>query len=408
MIISDVVPNSIHSKEFVKIKCDDCGVEFDRRYDSSVIYFLKHNKHRCKSCSFKYSGSLKTGKKRLKSTVEKATKTRIETFKNKYPSFTLPCKFCGKQFTVSYRDRDRLYCDRSCQSKGIVRSDIKKTSVCLICKNEFKHYGERIVCGRECGAKYLSISRIGENNPSFKVDKEKKKCLFCNKQFECSRHGMMSMKTRVFCSLACAHKIDLKNNALGGHIKQYPFGWNEKLKNEIKTRDGFECQLCGEKEHDELKQKHHIHHIDYDKSNLDHDNLITLCQKCHNMTHHGRTFWEIIFSGLISGSEIVRKPWGAEIHIVNHNEYCLKYLIFFKNKQFSYHYHLLKKELWHCVYGSFECVMDGNYFIFKQGDKIEIEPNVKHQLQAIKNSILVEVSTRSYTEDSIREIEGVN
>ena len=64
--------------------------------------------------------------------------------------------------------------------------------------------------------------------------------------------------------------------------------------------------------------------------------------------------------------------------------------------------------MWHCVYGSFECVMDGNYFIFKQGDKIEIEPNAKHQLQAIKNSILVEVSTRSYTEDSIREIEGVN
>jgi quercetin dioxygenase-like cupin family protein len=48
------------------------------------------------------------------------------------------------------------------------------------------------------------------------------------------------------------------------------------------------------------------------------------------------------------------------------------------------------------------------HFILKQGNKIEIKPGVIHQLQAIKNSILIEVSTRDYAEDSIRLINGLN
>jgi len=407
MIIGKI-PDSVHSKEYLKFKCDDCGVEFEKRYDTSFVYFSKHNKHRCKKCSYKNAGKNNLGRKLSEETIEKSRIKRIETNKRKRPSLTLCCKFCQTNFIVSYRDRDRIYCSRSCQSKSIVKSDSKKTSICLICKNKFKHYGERLVCGRDCNAKYMSITRIAENNPSYKENKEVKKCLNCQKEFEYNRTGLTKGVERVFCSLACSHKIDLKNNSLSKRISKYPNGWNKKLKDEIKIRDNFDCQLCGLKQTNNLIQQHHVHHIDYDKSNLDHDNLITLCQRCHNMTHHGRTFWEIIFAGLLSGSQIVKKPWGAEIHIVNHNDYCLKYLIFFKDKQFSYHYHVLKKELWHCVYGKFECVIDKDYFIFKQGDKIEIERNVKHQLQAIKNSILVEVSTRDYSEDSIRVINGIN
>lgn len=406
MIISEI-PKSIHSKEKVQIICDVCKECFERRYDASCASFSNHKKYMCTKCCRKYVGSLKIGIKRDKSISEKGKLKHAETIKNKYPSFTINCKCCNVEFTVPYRHRDRLYCGRSCQSKSIVKTDIRTTSTCLICKKEFKHYGERVLCSRKCMSKYFSISRIGENNPSFKNENETKKCLSCKKDFEYKRNGMCKGSTRVFCSLACSHNIDLKNQPLSGIVKQYPFGWNRELKEAIKNRDNFECQLCGLKDGTN-KQKHHIHHIDYDKTNLDHNNLITLCQKCHNMTHNGRTFWEIIFSGLLSGSTIVKKSWGAEIHIVNHNDYCLKYLIFFKGQQFSYHYHLMKKELWHCVYGKLECVMENNYFIINQGDKVEIQPNIKHQVQAIRNSILIEVSTRSYTEDSIRTIEAIN
>ncbi len=232
--------------------------------------------------------------------------------------------------------------------------------------------------------------------------------MYCKKEFEYTRSGLHTGRTRVFCSLACSHEIDLRTIPLSGRKDKYPREW-DKVKKAIRSRDHYKCQLCGQKENN---KKHHVHHIDYDKNNLDEQNLVTLCQKCHNMTHNGRTFWEIIFSGLMSGSKVVKKPWGAEIHITNNNNYCMKYLIFFKNRQFSYHTHYLKKELWHCVYGKLECVLSNGekkeYSIFKQGDKIEIEPKIIHQLQAIRNSILIEVSTRDYPEDSIRLKNSIN
>jgi quercetin dioxygenase-like cupin family protein len=257
----------------------------------------------------------------------------------------------------------------------------------------------------ECSSKYISITRFGQNNPAYK-DKQKRICLSCKKEFNYDRGGLGAGRDRMFCSLACSHNIDVKSFTLNPK-SGYPREWNEKLKKTIKERDNHECQLCSAKEN-----SLHIHHIDYDKTNLEKENLITLCQKCHNATHCGRTFWEIIFSGMMSGSKLVKKTWGGEIHISNNNDYCLKYLVFFKHKQFSFHSHNLKRELWHCLHGRLECVLQKgevkDYLIFKQGDKIQIERNVIHQLQAIRNSILVEVSTKDYPEDSIRLIEGVN
>lgn len=64
------------------------------------------------------------------------------------------------------------------------------------------------------------------------------------------------------------------------------------------------------------------------------------------------------------------------------------------------------------MWGEFECVLnteDGDYFDyfrFKAGDKIEIKPNLEHQLMALRNSIIVEVSTTDFIEDSIRIEKG--
>lgn len=306
----------------------------------------------------------------------------------KHSSLSIVCRYCQKTFIASYRQRNKLYCSKDCQSKSNSDSKVHEKSECVICKKDFKHYGSRIVCSRKCNAKYLNNLRINKKNIFISKNNEYRFCLFCNKLLnkDCPRS---------FCSLACAHNIE------------FPQEQTFLDENSIRERDNFECQLCG------TKDKCVIHYIDNDKSNLDKENLISLCKKCVDFTNKDRTFWEIVFSCLISGSTIAKKSWGLEVHLVNHNEYCLKYLIFFKDKQFSYHWHPLKKELWHCLRGKFECVLeksngDKDYFFFKQGDKIEVLPTVKHQLQAMKNSILVEVSTRDYAEDSIRDIEGKN
>jgi mannose-6-phosphate isomerase-like protein (cupin superfamily)/5-methylcytosine-specific restriction endonuclease McrA len=398
-----------YPKPVEKYECEHCHITFERRRDIQKVSFLKFNHILCKPCAFKTMAIKYKGTKKL----SPEHKQKLLAGRKKYAPLTIDCKCCNKNFSVPYRERNRIYCGKICQIKSVSHTDIRKTSQCIICQKEFKHYGERIVCGRVCLAKYMSQSRIGSNNPASKhCIKEKSTCPNCQKSFEYTRGNLHKNQKRVFCSLACSHKISNKNHPQGNYnSKQYPFGWNKTFKNEIKNRDNYECQLCGRQEK-EAQASHHIHHIDYNKKNLNKENLITLCRECHNMTHNGRTFWEIIFAGLLSGSKIVRKPWGAEIHITNTNKYCLKYLIFYKNKQFSFHHHNLKKELWHCIYGKLECVIGDRqqkqYLHFKVGDKIEVEPKIPHQLQAIQNSILVEVSTPDYPEDSIRLIEGIN
>lgn len=231
------------------------------------------------------------------------------------------------------------------------------------------------------------------DNPS--IQKERR-CHTCREDFIYDS-SVFSERDRLYCSLACMHKMQ----------KLYePSPDKSLLKRWVEGRDQNLCQLCGKEDSE------NIHYIDYDHDNLNLSNVITLCDKCLEKVSYNETFWEVVLSGLISGSKIIKKTWGMEIHIVNHEDYCLKYLVFFEGKQFSYHLHRVKKELWHCLLGKFEMVLEKDnaktYSIFKQGDKIEIEPGRIHQLQALKDSILVEVSTTDDPEDSIRIVNGVN
>lgn len=322
--------------------------------------------------------------------------------------YTIICKKCQKEFVVPFKDRYRIFCSKKCQLESVTRNDSRTTTNCFICNKEFKHYGERIVCSRECLSKYMSQQRLNENNPSWIENKEKTICKRCGKEFEYTRINLHKGQEKVFCSLDCSrnngNNKEFENNTGCGH--KYGVGFNNILKNKIKDRDNNSCQLCGDT--NEL----HVHHIDYNKNNNEETNLVTLCRKCHNITNFNRQFWTQVFIGLNSNSKIVKKGWGLEIHLVNNDKYCLKYLIFFKDKSFSWHKHVIKQELWFCMWGKFECVINTenneffDYFIFKTGDKIEIKPNIEHQLKALTNSIIVEVSTTDFPEDSIRIEKG--
>ncbi|WP_425499359.1 HNH endonuclease [Natronosalvus caseinilyticus] len=48
---------------------------------------------------------------------------------------------------------------------------------------------------------------------------------------------------------------------------------------EIRDRDGDQCVLCLNSD------KIHVHHIDGEATNNDSDNLVTLCERCHNRIH---------------------------------------------------------------------------------------------------------------------------
>src|SRR3990167_2330350 len=64
----------------------------------------------------------------------------------------------------------------------------------------------------------------------------------------------------------------------------YPFKFNEQLKSEIRERDRYICKICGMTQAQHLYKygsRLPIHHIDYNKSNLNSSNLLTVCLRCN-------------------------------------------------------------------------------------------------------------------------------
>jgi hypothetical protein len=84
----------------------------------------------------------------------------------------------------------------------------------------------------------------------------------------------------------------------GASLNSYNWEFNPELKMAVRTRDGFQCQLCGcpEKDH-----AHDCHHINYDKDNNEPENLVTLCRSCHSQTNCSREFWQRHFEAYMKG-----------------------------------------------------------------------------------------------------------
>lgn len=62
----------------------------------------------------------------------------------------------------------------------------------------------------------------------------------------------------------------------------YPYEFNNDLKELIRKRDNYLCQMCINKQ---CNEKLSVHHIDFNKKNNHPTNLISLCRKCHLKTN---------------------------------------------------------------------------------------------------------------------------
>jgi mannose-6-phosphate isomerase-like protein (cupin superfamily) len=109
---------------------------------------------------------------------------------------------------------------------------------------------------------------------------------------------------------------------------------------------------------------------------------------------------------------IVPKGWGEEIIIENNELYCGKILIFKQGCKFSMHYHMNKDETWWVEYGEFLYrwidteTADMNEVKLEEGDVVRQRPGQPHQLEAISNGRVFEVSTHHEDTDSYRVIKG--
>jgi len=85
-----------------------------------------------------------------------------------------------------------------------------------------------------------------------------------------------------------------------GGISREPYAWtfNDELKEEVRRRDGYECQLCGAPQA-ECRTRLPVHHIDYCKTNSDPVNLVALCAACNARVNANREHWTTFFQAII-------------------------------------------------------------------------------------------------------------
>ena len=109
---------------------------------------------------------------------------------------------------------------------------------------------------------------------------------------------------------------------------------------------------------------------------------------------------------------IVPKGWGHELIIHNDEEYCGKILVFYEGAKFSMHYHIKKKETWYVNQGIFlfnwidTDTAERHTQKLKKGDIVTISRGMPHQLEAITNGEIFEISTQHFDTDSYRVEKG--
>lgn len=149
-------------------------------------------------------------------------------------------------------------------------------------------------------AKELNLSdkvfRKRSHNAVTDNSNKKKITCVCGKEFLVEK-ASLSFRNAKYCSQECYHKYtsharakgknwklqesqkryNKENPAWNGGSSFKPYDWrfNDALKEKVKKRDNYTCQICGS------KKKLVVHHKDWNKQNSNSSNLVTLCASCH-------------------------------------------------------------------------------------------------------------------------------
>ena len=111
--------------------------------------------------------------------------------------------------------------------------------------------------------------------------------------------------------------------------------------------------------------------------------------------------------------KFVPKGWGFEKWIVNCDEYCGKLLYFVKDKRCSWHYHVLKDEVFYIQsgrvlvkYSDDDDLHTAKEVILIPGDNFHVKRGLRHQVIALEDTELFEFSTQHFDSDSHRIEKG--
>lgn len=199
------------------------------------------------------------------------------------------------------------FCSRKCKEKyqtiflsGLNSQGWKRIfNKCESCGKEYyvkKNLFEKGT-GRFCSQVCLQNWRVnkfkGEKHPLW--NRNPKNCIECGEVYFLPDS---KYKPSKFCSIKCKGQWQSENLILenacnwqgGKSFEPYTTDWTDDLRESIRKRDEYICQMCGVHQ-EELNRKLDVHHINYIKEDCNPDNLKTLCNNCHRKTNHHREYW---------------------------------------------------------------------------------------------------------------------
>lgn len=229
----------------VEVKCATCGAGKMYRPSEAAEYKSRSIPYQCRAC---YIKNPRKG--------EQAPRWDGG-------SVTLTCVDCGKTTTMfknrAKKSKSPFRCV-SCYGKsktGDERHNWLEESPIVVCH----------LCGAEKNVRKTQARKYRERTEPYKC-------------FQCS--------------------LDIRPQGEGSHAWKgglnkilYPRDFNKKLKQKIRERDGYVCQICGD--HQQKRRLIPVHHIDYNKNNIENENLISLCHVCHAKTNSNRDQWKEYF-----------------------------------------------------------------------------------------------------------------
>ena len=189
--------------------------------------------------------------------------------------------------------------------------------LCPFCLQEVEKLLSNGLKANSCGCvshKLQSEAIKGKNNPFYgkkHTEEARKKISIANKGRESPNKGKHPteetknkqserMKGRFIGENNPNYGIsrfgeDNSNWQGGKSFEEYPQEFKQ-IKKSILERDNYKCQYpnCTEI-HDRL----HVHHIDYNKTNNNPENLITLGTSCHTKTNGNRSYWTIFYQNIM-------------------------------------------------------------------------------------------------------------
>ncbi len=206
----------------------------------------------------------------------------MEEFRKYFPDQELYCETRNEKIR-----KDKLGKSRP----KWVREKVRKTVLATYWEPEFrKNLLKRIL-------KYKELYK-GSGNPNY-GKKASDRCRRINSKLRKGKtyeemYGRE--RARQIRNLYSIQRSGEKNGNWQGGLtfEEYPIDFNDKLKEEIRKRDGCLCQLCNNLQ-EELKRKLDVHHVDYDKENCEMDNLIALCGSCNAKVNKNREYWTKYF-----------------------------------------------------------------------------------------------------------------